>query len=280
MANYSFERKNYSKFTAQIAKNVAKKKILEIRTRGARAADEIIDDLLKKAQDGGQKGSKTAQNSVFGDKMLSIIEKNRAKWRNFIIELAGRFDPDALSVFGVNLIYGGIMTSSVGSSGWASVITVDSSDQRKLVEKISQGRNRGNLVWVLRGREAFSQETLKSCRYFPECAFVFVNNGNVDVSALSGHKNILIVLKNGDKKEETELARRGIPYLFASSDDDIFNTKEKGRGAKSFSLSSSLMSFLESPAFPIFIDDLSGGLNSVENLLSGGKSNSIPYYFA
>lgn len=280
MANYSFERKNYSKITAQIAKNVVKKKILEIRSRGARAVDEIIDDLIKKAQENGQKGAKKAQNPLLSDNFMSIIEKNRAKWRNFIIEVAGRLDPDALSTFGVNLIYGGILTSSVGNRDWASVMTIEGLGQQKLVEKLSQGRNRGNLVWILRGREAFSPEALKSCRYFPECAFIFVNNGNIDVSVLSGHKNILIILKNSDKSAENELIRRGIPYIFVSDDDNIFNTKEKGRGSKGFAASYSLMSLIEAPSYPIMINDLSGGLNFVENLLSEGKSSAIPYYFA
>ena len=276
MTNFNIERKSYSKITAQIAKNVVKKKILEIRTRGARAADEIIDDLLEKAQN----GTKKTQISALGDKMLSAVEKNRAKWRNFIIELAGRFDPESLSTFGVNLIYGGIMTSSVGNVSWASVITIDGSDQRKLVERISQGRGKGNLVWILRGKEAFSSETLKSLKYFPECAFMLVSNGRIDHSAFAGLKNILIILKNGDRSEELELQRRGTPYLFAPESDDVFvTTKEKGRGAQSFS-SSTLMSYIEAPIFPIVINDLLGGLNLIENQLSGGKSHSIPHYFA
>ena len=276
MTNFNIERKSYSKLTAQIAKNMVKKKILEIRTRGARAVDEMIDEILEKAQN----GTKKAQNSVFGDKILSAVEKNRAKWRNFIIELAGRFEPDTLSTFGVNLIYGGIMTLSVGNTSWASVITIDGSDQRTLVERLSQGRSKGNLVWILRGKGTFSSETLKSLKYFPECAFMLVNNGRIDHSALSGLKNILIILKSGEKGEETELQRRGIPYLFAPESDDIFvTTKEKGRGVQSFS-SSSFMSFIEAPIFPIVINDLLSGLNLIENQLSGGKSHSIPHYFA
>ncbi len=269
MANYSVERKNYNKFTAQISKNVVKKKIIEIRTRGARAADELIDDLIEKAK----KESKNPQNSLLGRTLGSIIEKNRVKWRNFIIELAGRFDPDSLAIFGVNLIYGGILTSSAGNSGWASVISLDRGEQGKLSEFISKGRNRGSLVWILRGREAFSPETIKTCRYFPECAFVLASEGDFDASVLSNSKNILVLLKKGDQKGEKELLGRGIPYIFA-------DMNEKGRGEIYSSLPPSLYGFLEAPRFPIVIENLSDGLNSIEYLLSGGKNKTLPYYFA
>ena len=269
MANYSIERKNYNKFTAQIAKNVVKKKILEIRTRGAQAADELIDDLIEKTE----KDSKSSQNLLLGRKISAIIEKNRPKWRNFIIELAGRFDPDSLAVFGVNLIYGGILTASAGNSGWASVVSLGCGEQRKLSEIVSKGKNRGSLVWILEGREAFSSETVKTLRYFPECAFVLASDGIFDASALSGAKNILILLKKGDQKGEKELLGRGIPYIFADAG-------EKGRGEIYSSLPPSLYSFLESPRFPIVIENLYEGLNSIEYLLSGGKNKSIPYYFA
>ena len=276
MANYSIERKNYSKFTAQIAKNVVKKKILEIRTRGARAADDLIDELIGK----NKKGSKSSEFSPIKDKIIPIIEKNRAKWRNFIIEIAGRFDADALSVLGVNLIYGGLLTSSAGNVGWASVITVDNPDQRKLTEILANGRNRGNLVWILRGKETFSPETLKICRYFPECAFALVGDSAIDPMALSGLKNILILIKKGDKKCE----KMNFPYILAGENDPIFDYRKEGSGNKSSldlnSLPLSLIKFLEAPSFPICIDSLSEALGSVENLLSGGRRANIPYYFA
>ena len=276
MTNFNTERKNYSKITAQIAKNVVKRKILEIRTRGARAADELIDELIGK----NKKKSKQSDFSPIEDKIVPIIEKNRVKWRNFIIEIVGRFDADALSTLGVNLIYGGLMTSSVGNVGWVSVITVDGSDQRKLTEILTNGRNRGNFVWILRGKEAFSPETLKICRYFPECAFLLAADRPIDRSALSGLKNILVLTKKGDIKGE----RSDLPYVLVGESDPIFCCRKEGSGGNSYTGLNSwpepLMKFLEAPSFPICIDSLSAALDSVENLLSGGRSYRIPYYFA
>ena len=276
MANYSIERKSYNKLTAQIARNVARKKILEIRSRGAQAADELIDDLLEKSA----KNPKSAQKSPLKDQIKFIIERNRVKWRNFIIEIAGRFDAEWLSTVGVALIYGGIITSSLGNEAWASVVSIEQKDLRALTETVSKGRNRGSMVWILRGEEVFSPEIIKVCRYFPECVFVLAAGREFDASALSGVKNTLVLLPKGDQKSEKELLRQGTPYIFADRSDPIFDTRRKGSGEILSTLPPSLMSFLEAPRFPIFIEDMSCGLNSVEFLLSGGKNKSIPYYFA
>ena len=218
MANYSIERKSYSSLTARVAKNAVRKKISEIRLRGAQAADELMDELLIKS-------SKNPRNSPLMSRIVSLIDKNRPKWRNFIIELAGRFDAERLSVFGVNLIYGGILTSSTGDTGWASLVHMDNISSDKLYEIVTKGRNRGNLVWILKGRGAFSPETVKICRYFPECAFVLTDSGDMNAVPLSEAKNILVLLQKGNVKGEKELLRSGIPYIFANLSD----SDEKGR---------------------------------------------------
>ncbi len=276
MANYSIERKNYNKLTAQIARNVIKKKILEIRTRGATAVDELIDDLWEKSV----KSQKSPQNRFVNSKITPLIEKNRSKWRNFIIELAGRFDADCLSVLGVDLIYGGIMTSSAGNTAWASVVSVEHKSPRAFAEIISKGRNRGTMVWILRGREAFSSETLRTCKYFPDCAFVLASNQDFNATVFWGAKNVLVLLKKEDKNAEKELLRQGIPYIFADGNDPIFDVRGKGSGVILPSLPPALTSFIESPRLPITIDNPTICLNSVEYLLSNGKSSTIPYYFA
>ena len=46
--NNESERRNYSKLTAQIARSTVKKKILDIRSRGTDAANELIDEFVKK----------------------------------------------------------------------------------------------------------------------------------------------------------------------------------------------------------------------------------------
>ena len=273
MANYGIERKNYSKITAQIAKNVVRKKILEIRSRGARAADELIDDLIEKHQ-------KSPKRSFLGEKAIPIVERSRSRWRNFIIELSGRFDADVIATLGVNLIYGGIMTTSAGNSGWASVLSAESADARAMTEIISKGRNRGNLVWLIRGKEAFSPEIVKSYRYFPECAFVLARSREESLSTLSGAKNTLVLLKKGDQRGEKELLGLGIPYISVDGSDPIFDPRGKGRESSFSFLPPSLLSFLENPGLPITVEGLSDGLNAVENLLSEGKSRSVPYYFA
>ena len=278
MANYGAERKNYSKFTAQIIKNTVRKKLLEIRSRGARAADELIDELIERHQK-SSRSPKNSKKSFLGDKAASIIGENRVKWRNFMVELSGWFDAENLSVLGVNLIYGGIMTSSAGSSGWASVVSAEASGKRDLSEIISEGRSRGNLAWIIRGSEAFSPETIKICRCFPECAFILADGAGKSLPALSGTKNILVLLKNGDQRNEKELIRQGIPYIFADGGDPIFDPKGKGREASLSSLTPSLTAFLESPRLPIVIESFSELLNTVENILSEGKSRSVPYYF-
>ena len=272
MDNYYTERKNYSKFTAQMARNVVKKKILDIKSRGARAADELIDDLINKAH----KSPKSAASDGFARDVAVIIEKNRSKWRNFIIELSGRFEADRLAAIGVNLIYGGLLTSSVGESGWASTIHVEGANSDKLYEIISKGRNRGNFVWILTTKGGLSEDILKTCRYFPECAFILADSRvNYDNAALDS-KNIAFLLKAGDQNGEKELLKRGIPYIFTGSTE----CSEKGRAETFSAMRSSLFSFLEAPRLPIVISDLAKSLDSMEYLLSNGKNRAVPHYFA
>ena len=270
MTNFNIERKNYSKLTAQIARNMVKKKILEIRTRGARAADELIDDFVQKKQKNNKKPS-------FTDEIVPIIERNRAKWRNFIIEIAGRFDAEALATVGVNFIYGGLLTSSVGNVGWASVVTVQSGDAGRLAEILTRGRNRGSFVWILRGNNAFSPETLKTLRYFPEYAFLLVADRKIDEREVAGAKNILFLIKNGEKS----IQKCNIPYVLVGENDPIFNFSGQGSGKRASGISPrEAMRFLESPTFPVTIDSFSDSLDSVECLISGGREGHIPYYFA
>ena len=169
-------RKPYSKLTAQIAKNTVKKQISAIKSGGAKATDAFIDQFIetngKKSQNAFE-----SENPLMSE-FLTIVRKNRAKWRNFIIELVGRFDADALATVGVGLVYGGVITSSVGDAGWVSEIILDektreiSADRiKKISDIISQGRNRGCFVWIIKGKGTYSPELLRLYRYNPDCVF-------------------------------------------------------------------------------------------------------------
>lgn len=306
--NYSknnVQRKSYSRFTANAAKNIVKKKLLDIRRSGARAADELIDQLIKSKDSSRNKGSDGQSFASFDIIARAEIEKDRGKWRNFIIEAAMSFDPDAIACFGVNFIYGGLITSSVGNVGWASLIDLDgsavnnsivgangrqgaSSRARAVSETVAKGRSRGNMVWIVKGREAFDPDMLKSYRYEPDIAFILLKepdkNGKWGASAsfeaLSGVKNALTIVPDKETAVVNEFDRRGILYAVSSFDNGL------GEGNCGGSLSDlshgnvprAIEGFIHRPSFPIRADGIIPMFNAIEYLFSEGRSSKIPEY--
>ena len=284
-------RKPYSKLTAQFARNAVKKHLLTIRSGGARAADELLDQFLGSGKK-TQVNDMSAKNiSIFEIRFLPVIERNRAKWRNFIIELAGRFDPDFLADVGVGIVYGGIMTSSVGNIGWASEIALGdkngdiSADRiKKVSDLISSGRSRGNLVWIMKGKGVCSSEMLRIYRYYPECVFFLVedtkNNEkvweNTDNKSFFGSKNIIFLLSEVFGHNDS-LAALGIPYIIDRSLKGSTASLNGGFAAVK-GYERELMSFFESPAFPLTVDNIADVADLVEGLLSEGKSQRVPRY--
>lgn len=307
----SLERKNYSRFIAQAAKNIVKKKLVEIRHGGARAADELIDQLLSKS--GENSGSTYKKSSQAGLEALvrSELDKDRGKWRNFIIEAAMRFDADALACFGVNFVYGGLITSSAGNTGWAAIVDADARPQdpssllaekasqrstiqrrsRALSELVSRGRARGTMVWIIEGKGLFSAEMLKTYRFEPDIAFILLEkcdkNGvwanNIPFNEIFGLKNVLTVIPENESSFISEYSRREMLYAVSSS-------AKWGRVGNSNNFSCSicdithgrlpdeLMSFIKNPSFPICADGIFELFNTVECILSGEKSKKIPEY--
>jgi hypothetical protein len=286
-------RKPYNKLTAQIARNTVKKHMMSIKNGGARAADEFIDQFLKNGTGGQRKNSDPNKKTGLESKLLPLIEKNRGKWRNFIIELVGSFDIDSLSTVGVGVVYGGIMTSSVGNIGWASELIVDTKNGdispeqiKKAAELISSGRNRGSMVWIIRGKDAFSREVLRLYRYNPECVFFIIENRengmkaweNSDKKELSGLKNIVFVLSGAEQGDISLIAPLGIPYVIDPSLKGSAFGRNDGGISPRVGYDRELLGFIESPAFPLTINSLSEAADIVEYLLSEGKSRQIPRY--
>jgi hypothetical protein len=180
------------------------------------------------------------------------------------------------------------LTSSADNVGWASTVDIDKRESGEELFKIfSRGKGRGNFVWILKGSEAFSSDTVRVCRSFPDFAFIFVYDEYAALNSPPDLKNALILIKNGDKKRESEVLRAKIPYILLGEHDPLFDhSGEKGRvkGPSSPSVSSfslrHLMKFLESPSHPIAIECFSEVLDMLEDLLSSGKSLHIPRYFA
>jgi hypothetical protein len=287
------DRKLYSKLTAQIAKNTVRKHVAAIKKGGARAADELIDQFIGTTAENQRKTRNSKELSAFQSKFIPVIERNRGKWRNFIIELAGRFDIDSLSTVGVGIIYGGIMTASVGNAGWASELIIDNKSgepdaerTKKASDLISLGRNRGGMVWIVRGKGTYSPEMLRVYRYYPECTFFLIEERedrsrsfeNTDKKELFGAKNIIFVLSGADQAEYTLIASMGIPYVV---DPSLKGNTSRASGAQlsvGREYEGEIMRFFESPSFPLTINRISEAANIVENLLSEGKSRQIPRY--
>ena len=276
--NNESERRNYSKLTAQIARSTVKKKILDIRSRGTDAANELIDEFVKKES----RSTKQTQFSVIEDKIVPIIEQNRSKWRNFVIECSKSFDPERLATLGVNLIYGGLLTASANNAGWASIVDINKKGREESLSRLlSLGKSQGNFVWILRGEEAFSPEIARICRSFADFAFMLVCDRQISTESLSGLKNALILIKSGNKKSENEVLRAKIPYILVGEADRLFDRSQEGRGSSYNSGAlRPLTDFLESPRCPIPVESLSDVLDSIENLLSAGNNSQIPHYFA
>ena len=303
-----FERKNYNRFVAQTAKNIVKKKLVEIRRGGARAADELIDQLLKKNNDDNGNISKKSNSMGLEVLMRSELDRDRGKWRNFIIEAAMRFDADSVACFGVNFVYGGLMTSSAGNVGWAAAVDVDECQRnpssvlaekgsqrnitqgcgRALSESVSRGRARGTMVWVVEGRELFSPEMLKTYRFEPDIAFILLEkrdkNGvwayNLPFDELFRLKNVLTVIPENESSVISEYSRRGMLYAVSSPE-------KLGRAGNSNHLSCDIANgrlpdevagFIKKPSFPICADRIFTFFNTVEYILSAGKSEKIPEY--
>ena len=294
------ERKNYSKLTAQVAKNTVKRRILEIRSGGAGKADVFLNEMLEKNKIRNRNSiEKNCEVDIDGmiDGLKQIVEKNRTAWRNFLIEMSVRYDPDRISHFGVGLIYGGIMTSSVGNKGWVSIINLDkienSEDAKaaKLREIISQGRRRGNLVWIIKGRKAISAELLKICRYEPECTFIICvphkneRNGEISdlLSDLRRSVNATPMISELNDPLISEFDKNGILYLIGDIRREVRGT---GKGSEHLTAAlptrleqiPALASFLQHPSLPLKIGHCYGFLSALERLLSDGKSTVLPEY--
>lgn len=306
------ERKGYNRLVAQTAKNIVKKKLIEIRRGGARAADDFLDQMLNKNESNRGTTKKSAILGGFDIESFARAEldKNRGKWRNFIIEAATRFDPDALACFGVNFIYGGLMTASVGNIGWASVIKMGENAHnsshapfsaptsvgggqnagRAVSEYISRGRARGNMVWIIEGKGLFSSEMLKTYRFAPDIAFILLEKGDknsiwckeIPFEELSQLKNILTVIPDTEVAVISEFNRRGMLYALSSAER---YRREGNKGAifvdiTHESLSNIFEGFIRNPTFPIRSDRIFELFNGIEQLLSGGKSDKLPEYRA
>ena len=298
------ERRNYSRFVSQAAKNTVKKKLMEIRRSGARAADEIIDALLKNGEKSHVADAKHPKTMDIAEMVKPEIEKHRGKWRNFLIELATRVAPEFLASFGVNFIYGGILTSSYANVGWTSLLKLDGEKsslsgavngsirgassgekQRKASEILSRGRAKGSMIWIVEGSGTFSSEMLNLYRYEPEIAFILM--GNTDKSdvleafgELSRLKNVLTVIDENDTDIISKWSRSGMLYAVCSG--DLGGREEKcGDSIKDIStgkISNILRSFMENPTFPLRADGIFTLFNYIEALLSGGASNKLPEY--
>jgi len=286
-------RKPYNKLTAQIARNTVKKHMMSIKSGGARAADELMDQFLGKNGGGQRKNHGSKEKGEFESKILPLIERNRGKWRNFIIELVGSFDIDSLSTVGVGTVYGGMMTASVGNAGWASELIFDGKNRdltseriKKASELISAGRNRGSMVWIIRGKGTFSREMLRLYRYYPECVFFLAENRetgsksweNTDKKELLSSKNIVFVLSGTDQGEISLIAPLGIPYVIDPSLKGSTDHRSEGKASTGTGYYRELLGFIEAPAFPLTINGLSEAADVVETLLSDGKSRKIPRY--
>ena len=285
-------RKSYNKLTAQFAQNAVRKKIIEIKRGGARAADELIDQITGDLTKNGRKTGREARGSFAESRLLSHISKNRGKWRNFIIEAAASVDVDTLSTFGVNFVYGGLMTSSTGGIGWASLLDITckngsiSADRaRKISETIFSGKSRGCMVWIVKGSGGLTPEMLRIYRYHPECAFIlcdFEHKGEdktigSDFEQLLKLKNIALLADERDSAEmSNKLRRAGLLYMLGHlSVDNIISSAGKGSAV---SIPKELSSFLESPSFPLRVGNIFEHANTIEALLSEGKSRVIPSY--
>ena len=286
----SFNRKPYSKLTAQIAKNTIKKHLYSIRTGGARAADDLIDQFIGKGDQNHRNSHIQREMSAFEREYRPMIEKNRGKWRNFIIELSGRFDPEALATVGVGIVYGGIMTSSVGNVGWAAEIDlgdkfteIPAEKIKKVSETISAGRNRGCMIWIMKGKGTYSSEMLRLYRYNPDCVFFLADSEEdrvrsmkgTEKNELLGAKNIVLVLSGKDRNTISYVDTTGIPYVLDPSMND---GKSHSVATPMRGYDRELIGFFDSPTFPLSINGISEAADVVEKLLSEGKSRQIPRY--
>ena len=193
------------------------------------------------------------------------------------------------------------MTSSYGGAAFASLLKLEGDCRsvpgygaessaeidrsREISGLLSGGRMRGNMVWVISGREAFSPRMLKNYRYEPEIAFILMGdkekNGVFDAfSELSRLKNVLTVLDERDTELISKWSKSGMLYAISGSAScNRAGNWENFLGTLDLNnIPSGLEDLIKDPSFPIRADGILPFFNAVESVLSGGARKYIPEY--
>lgn len=232
----SEKRKTYSRFTAQIIRNSVRKKISNVKIKGKSGAEELLAAFLSPHK------ASHSNSSGLEDKIGEIIEKNKHKWCDFIVNVAKSFDSEALTIFGTNLIYGGMVTETLGGTSWSSLLEVNEQTNKRIssvAELISGAQSRRSFVWIVKGKGGILPNLTNVYASFPDSAFMIaLPEGDLDsvrstatLQRLKSTKNILILVDRGrspEKGYETAdiLQRNGI-LCALSADRDLFDYRSE-----------------------------------------------------
>jgi hypothetical protein len=180
-------RRSYNKLTASIIKNYVYSKLQRIRRFGVGEANKIVNELI------------LSKKNEYDAAILEMIESRKDSMCRFLCQTAMSFDIEALSLFLVNLIYGGITSSRIHGN-FLGIIDLNSTDTGKISEKsvdfnekrtflacsaIDSLKNRGVGAFIIQGNDSdvFSSEMVAKYRSSPEYSFIIIETPGVKKSS-------------------------------------------------------------------------------------------------
>ena len=190
-----------------------------------------------------------------------------------MVSLAEKCDSAALSVFGTNLLYGGLMTSTLNNSprcrfaDYTSKLTQN--DISALQNAIKSDLKEGRRICIIRGSSLLSDNLINLYRYFSDTAFILIDK-EASRPINYGIYNVLYISESN--KDITSMTPNS-PLLYG-----IVNLLSGNFDTKSINACdiSSLFSFLSAPSLPIRCNssDFYNAVCQIENLLSEGKNRT------
>ena len=126
------------------------------------------------------------------------MQTNRREWEGFLLRLVERTDPNALSAFGTNLIYGGLITETANNSPRFRVIYIsgnrpDQGQINSFRNILKQDLSEGRRICIVIGRGITDREMVKIYQIYSEIAFILIDS---DSSAQSESRDSGHTLQN------------------------------------------------------------------------------------
>lgn len=216
--NWWQRRKRYSRLAANLAKAHIIGRLNEIKFKGSSEARKSIEKRI------------LSKKTELPREIIEIVDQNKAKWSNFIYDLAAKYPSEKLAGFFVPFIYGGFMTQR-NASGEAFGIVDFSTDKQKYREiginerilnaarTIEQLKSRGICSIIVEGDrdEVYSRELRRIYYNSPDNVFIIFERegGEAPIGGQSayprdmltelGHiNNIFVILEPRESREKIQ----------------------------------------------------------------------------